>query len=133
MSLWSAASAICASAPSLSPCCPNSILPRLLALSALMSITLRGCITLSRIRSINVVPPASNCVGALMSASRSEPRHTCARTADWALSSREYWNGCMLGLLHQRLGLLDGVDDVRVGGAAAQIAAHVFADVGVGF
>ena len=28
-------------------------------------------------------------------------------------------------------GLLDGGDDVRIGGAAAEIAAHVFADVGV--
>ena len=30
---------------------------------------------------------------------------------------------------HRRRGLFDGGDDVRIGGAAADVAAHVFADV----
>src|SRR5215510_3884191 len=34
---------------------------------------------------------------------------------------------------HDRLGLLHGGDDIRVGGTAAQIAAHVLTDVGIVF
>src|SRR3981189_3241100 len=38
----------------------------------------------------------------------------------------------MSGLFHLFFRLLDGVHDVRVGRAAAEIATHILADVGVG-
>src|ERR1019366_8800053 len=46
-------------------------------------------------------------------------------------STRANWNGRMSGLFHFRSSLLDGVHDVRIGSATAQISAHVFANLGV--
>src|SRR5437868_9711681 len=88
-----------------------------------MSITVSGRITSSFIRSSNVVPPARYC--ALL---RCAPN---ARTAAAALSTRSKTKGRIALLPRCLPRLLDGVDDVRIGGATAQIAAHVFANVGV--
>src|SRR3979490_19877 len=38
----------------------------------------------------------------------------------------------MSGAFHGRFCLLDGIHDVRIGGAATEVAAHVFADLGIG-
>src|SRR5262249_20198484 len=53
-----------------------------------------------------------------------------ACVAAWMLSTCTCWNGRMSGLLHRRLALVDRGDDVRVGRAAADVATHIFADVG---
>src|SRR5262249_27801465 len=54
-----------------------------------------------------------------------------ARTAAAPLSARSKRKGRIALLLGGGLRLLDGVDDVGIGGAAAEIAAHVFADSGL--
>src|ERR1017187_6615379 len=103
-------------APSRSPFELNSIFPELVCCKALMSMTRAGRITSSFMRSSRVVPPAKYWFGELLVLTS---------------STRANWNGRMSGLFHFRSSLLDGVHDVRIGSATAQISAHVFANLGV--
>ena len=63
------------------------------------------------------------------------PRRAAERRARGGGRSRgsidEGSHGSSPSAIASRRGLLDGRDDVGIGGAAAEIAAHVFADVGV--
>src|SRR4051794_37111877 len=95
--------------------------------SVLMSSTRSGRSTSSFIRSSSVVPPASSMVGtgaARLVADCGTPRCTAA----WS-GTRSYWKGRISGVPHLRLRGLDGLDDVGIGGAAAEVAGHVFADL----
>src|ERR1700722_6143037 len=85
------------------------------------------------------VPPARYCAGL---ASAEEPRAAAtARTAAAGVAGRSNANGCMPRLLslsgsgrggrHGALRLLYRRDDVRIGGAATEVSAHVFAYVAV--
>src|SRR5882672_3387861 len=83
----------------------------------LMSMICSGCSTLSFIRSSKVVPPATNRV----------PDFAPAAIAERA--SRARWNSNDFMTLLP--GLLDGGDDVGIGAAATDVAAHGFAHIGV--
>src|SRR4051812_18941951 len=88
--------------------------------------------TSSFIRSNSVVPPARYWLAAWTAPAWFTPLSAwCARMAASASSMRVNWNGCMSALLHHGFGLVDCVHDVGIGRAAAEIAAHVFADLHV--
>src|SRR5690348_2115312 len=123
----SQAAAMRASAPSHSPRAPNSMRPDGEVSSALMSVTRCGRITSSFIRSINVVPPATYWPAACTLAASRAPAAPCARIAASTLPARSNTNGRMSGSLDFRRGVEHGVDDVGIGRATAEIAAHVFA------
>src|ERR1035437_457366 len=119
-------------APSRSPFELNSIFPELVFCKALMSMTRAGRITSSFMRSSRVVPPARYWFGELLVlTSSARPPPVLALSAALTSSTRANWKGRMAGLFHFRSSLLDGVHDVRIGGATAQISAHVFANLGV--
>src|SRR5262249_16578590 len=122
----SAACAIDTSAPSRSPRPSPSIRPRSVSLSALISTSDAGRMTSSFIRSISVVPPARKWTSAPL-------RSAAACTAASGLVTDWYANGRMTlpRLRHDRLGLFDGRDDVRIGRATTDVPAHILADVGV--
>ena len=113
-----------------SPSGRHSICAELAFCSALMSTTRAGRITSSFIRSSSVVPPARYWLGA-----------SAAGVAGARLMAQHGGLGVVgageLERPHRQpsficgFGLIDRVDDVRIGRAAAQVAAHVFADFGV--
>src|ERR1700722_1995398 len=134
-----AASAMRTSAPRCSPAGVASMRPSAPSPRPLMSTTVCGRITSSFMRSRSVVPPARYCAGL---ASAEEPRAAAtARTAAAGVAGRSNANGCMPRLLslsgsgrggrHGALRLLYRRDDVRIGGAATEVSAHVFAYVAV--
>src|SRR6267378_6445422 len=113
---WLASAELRTVAPILSP--PSASGSILSSGRRLMSMTCAGRSTFSFIRSSSVVPPATKRV----------PDFAPAAIALSASSAR--WNSkdCMLGLA---AGLLDGRDNVGIGAAAADVAAHAFAHIGL--
>src|SRR5690606_33607673 len=107
---WRATSLIRSSAPMRSPSLAS--MPR--SGSALMSSTRCGASTSSFIRSTSVVPPARNVPG--------------AASASSAVAGAVSSNG-RIGPPHPLGRLLDRGDDVRVRGAAAEVAGHELAHV----
>src|SRR5216684_867554 len=105
---WFARSELRTVAPTFSP--PSASGSTLSSGSRLMSITWPGRSTFNFIRSSKVVPPATNRV---LRAVELERLHGSAPR---------------LGLA---AGLLDGGDDVGIGAATTDVAAHAFADIGV--
>src|SRR5689334_9857663 len=132
MSPCAATSDIFASAPSRRCSPPGSIADQPCA-RGLMSTIAAGRITSSFIRSISVVPPASGWAVARVNGLLEAAAALSACTAMSGSVALWYENGRM-GLAFHDLGcgLLHGGDDVGIGGTAADIAAHVLADVGIG-
>src|SRR5882672_388919 len=113
------------SAPSRKRLASASMRPSAVCSRALMSITISGRTTSSFIRSMSVVPPARNwaspppCV-----------RPAAAIIAAAGESARSNKKGRMSDSLHGALGLSNSVHDVGISGAAAQVSAHEFANLG---
>src|SRR5687768_17218465 len=120
---WAATSAIVAAAPSLRPCAPTSMRlsrtpARLTSRSGRRTYSCSSC-TMS-------VPPAMYSAGASLRPAWARKARAAARSR-----GRSSVKGCM-ALPHRTGGarrVLDGRDDVVVGSAAAQIAAHPLADL----
>src|SRR5690348_3045425 len=96
-----------------------------------MSITTCGRIASSFIRSRSVVPPARYCAVAMVGGTPAPSRLAAAWTAAARPSGRWYRKGRISSAPHFAFGPVDRLDDVRIGRASAQIAAHIFADIGV--
>src|SRR6266851_479496 len=88
----------------------------------LMSMTSSGRSTFSFIRSSKVVPPATKRVPDFAPAAIA----ASASSARW--NSNDRISAPRLGLA---AGLLDGRDDVGIGAATTDVAAHAFADIGI--
>src|SRR5580704_2545433 len=99
-----------------------------------MSTSVEGRITSSFIRSTSVVPPASGWIAATVRGSLAGAAAASACTADDGSVALRYAKGRM-GLAFLLVGqdrrrrLFHRRDDVRIGGAAADVAAHIFADI----
>src|SRR5258707_1195572 len=93
---------------------------------ALISITISGRMTSSFIRSMSVVPPARNWASPAPCV-----RPAAAIIAAAGESARSNTKGRMSDSLHGALGLIDGVYDVRISRAPAQVSAHEFANLRV--
>src|SRR5205823_1247627 len=120
---WAAASAIVAAAPILMPCDPGSILlsrrpARLTSRSGRRTCSWSSC-TIS-------VPPAMYSTGASLTPAWARNARAALRLRGRS-RVRDAWSTSPYRAGRARR-VLDGRDDVVVGAAAAQVAAHPFAD-----